>query len=145
MCFLTIKEILYIKLCIGNTWTNIYIKIFIYIENGVRLVLFTVLLWPLKFNLTFFFFFIFLFMVSGRWIIFICSADTGIWHNTVNDLRYDIKFENCVKDKNNLFIERNIAFLSWTKIYFILGDTIFKIAKNLITSAFFCRGRYWKT
>ena len=42
--------------------------------------------------------------------------------NTVNDLRYEIKFENCVKDKNNFFIKRNIAFLSWTKIYFILGD-----------------------
>ena len=32
--------------------------------------------------------------------------------NTVHDLRYEIKFENCVKDKNNFFIKRNIAFLS---------------------------------
>ena len=32
--------------------------------------------------------------------------------NTVNDLRYEIRFENCVKDKNNFFIKRNIAFLS---------------------------------
>ena len=32
--------------------------------------------------------------------------------NTVDDLRYEIKFENCVKDKNNFFIKRNIAFLS---------------------------------
>ena len=32
--------------------------------------------------------------------------------NTVNDLRYEIKSENCVKDKNNFFIKRNIAFLS---------------------------------
>ena len=32
--------------------------------------------------------------------------------NTVNDLCYEIKFENCVKDKNNFFIKRNIAFLS---------------------------------
>ena len=31
--------------------------------------------------------------------------------NTVNDLRSEIKFENCVKDKNNFFINRNIAFL----------------------------------
>ena len=31
--------------------------------------------------------------------------------NTVNDLHYEIKFENCVKDKNNFFIKRNIAFL----------------------------------
>ena len=33
--------------------------------------------------------------------------------NTVNDLRYEIKFENFVKDKNN------IAFLSWTEILFL--------------------------
>ena len=33
-------------------------------------------------------------------------------NNTVNDLHYEIKFENCVKDKNNFFIKRNIAFLS---------------------------------
>ena len=25
--------------------------------------------------------------------------------NTVNDLRYEIRIENCVKDKNNFFIE----------------------------------------
>ena len=31
--------------------------------------------------------------------------------NKVNDLRYEIKFENCVKDKNNFFIKPNIAFL----------------------------------
>ena len=31
--------------------------------------------------------------------------------NTVNDLRYENKFENLVKDKNNFFINRNIAFL----------------------------------
>ena len=31
--------------------------------------------------------------------------------NTVNDQRYEIKFENCMKDKNNFFIKRNIAFL----------------------------------
>ena len=31
--------------------------------------------------------------------------------NTVNDLHYEIKFENCVKDKNNFFIKRKIAFL----------------------------------
>ena len=56
--------------------------------------------------------------------------------NTVNDLHYEIKFENCVKDKNN-FIKQNIAFLSWTKIYFILEDIFFEIPWNLITSAFF--------
>ena len=31
--------------------------------------------------------------------------------NTVNDLRYEIKCKNCVKDRNNFFIKRNIAFL----------------------------------
>ena len=39
--------------------------------------------------------------------------------NTVNDLHYEIMFKNCVKDK------KNITFLSWTKIYFILSDIIF--------------------
>ena len=32
--------------------------------------------------------------------------------NTVNDLRYEIKLESCVKDKNNFFIKRKIASLS---------------------------------
>ena len=32
--------------------------------------------------------------------------------NTTNDLRYKIKFQNCVKDKNNFFIKSTIAFLS---------------------------------
>ena len=31
--------------------------------------------------------------------------------NAVNDLRYEIKFENCAKDTNNFFIKRDIAFL----------------------------------
>ena len=31
--------------------------------------------------------------------------------NTVNDLRYEIKCKNYVKDRNNFFIKRNIAFL----------------------------------
>ena len=44
--------------------------------------------------------------------------------NTKNDLCYEIKFENCVKDKNNFLIKRSIAFLFKTKIYFILGSII---------------------
>ena len=44
---------------------------------------------------------------------------------TVNDLRYEIKFENRVKDKNNFFIKQNIAFLFQAKIYFILGGVFF--------------------
>ena len=31
--------------------------------------------------------------------------------NTVNDLCYEIKFGNCVKDKTEFFIKQNIAFL----------------------------------
>ena len=31
--------------------------------------------------------------------------------NTVNDLYYEVKFENRVKDKNNVFIKQNIDFL----------------------------------
>ena len=45
--------------------------------------------------------------------------------NTVNDLRYEINFENNVKDKNNFFIKWNISFLFQTKTYFILGDVFF--------------------
>ena len=57
--------------------------------------------------------------------------------NTVNDLNYEIKFESWVKDKSNFFIKQRIAFLSWTKIYFILETYFFKILTNLITSVFF--------
>ena len=31
--------------------------------------------------------------------------------NTVNDLHYEIKFENCVKDKNNLLSKTLLFFL----------------------------------
>ena len=44
---------------------------------------------------------------------------------TLNDLHYEIKFENRVKDKNNfLFLNKNI--------FFLLGDAFFKIPKNLV-------------
>ena len=42
-----------------------------------------------------------------------------------------------MKDKNNIFIKQNIAFLFQTKIYFIIGDILFEIPKNLIVLAFF--------
>ena len=45
--------------------------------------------------------------------------------NTVKDLHYEIKFENRVKDKNNFFVKRNIAYLFKTKVYFVLGDVFF--------------------
>ena len=44
--------------------------------------------------------------------------------NTVNHMRYEIKVENRVKDKNNFFIKRNIAFL-FSKKKIILGDILF--------------------
>ena len=57
--------------------------------------------------------------------------------NIVNDLRYEVKFENCVKDKNNFLIKRNIALLSWKKLFYSRRYIYFKIPKNLIISAFF--------
>ena len=57
--------------------------------------------------------------------------------NTVNDLLYEIKFENCVKDKNNFFIKQKNAFRYWTEIYLLSETYFFKIPKNLITSACF--------
>ena len=50
--------------------------------------------------------------------------------NTVNDLLYEIMFEN-IRDV------RNIAFFFQTKIYFILGDIFFEVPKNLILGIFF--------
>ena len=50
--------------------------------------------------------------------------------DAVNDLRYEIKFENCLKEKINFCIKQNIAFPSRRHIFF-------KISNNLITSAFF--------
>ena len=46
------------------------------------------------------------------------SIQTSV-DNTVNDLRYEIKFENRVKEKNNFFIKRNIAkvFLRYSNIF----------------------------
>ena len=38
------------------------------------------------------------------------TTETSV-DNTVNDLRYEIKFENCVKDNNIFLIKRNIDFL----------------------------------
>ena len=32
--------------------------------------------------------------------------------DTINDLPYETKFQNFVKDKNNFFLEQNIVFLS---------------------------------
>ena len=44
--------------------------------------------------------------------------------NAVNDLPYEIKFENCVTDKNNFFIKRNIAFFLEEE-YSLFSETYF--------------------
>ena len=62
--------------------------------------------------------------------------------NTVNDLLYEVKFENCVKDKNNFFIKRKLLFFLEQKYISFLETYFFKIPMNLITSAFFWRGRF---
>ena len=45
--------------------------------------------------------------------------------NIVNDLRYERKFENCVKDKNNFFITRKISFFLKNKNIFYSWRHIF--------------------
>ena len=41
-----------------------------------------------------------------------CEMRTQTSVDAIYDQRYEIKFENCVKDKNNFFVQRNIAFRS---------------------------------
>ena len=36
---------------------------------------------------------------------------------TVNDVRYEIKFENCVKNKNNFFVKKHFSFLNKNVFY----------------------------
>ena len=58
--------------------------------------------------------------------------------NTVNDLRYEIKFENCVKVKRTFVLSEPSLFSSQQNIYFFHGDKFFfKIAKNLIACSVF--------
>ena len=45
--------------------------------------------------------------------------------NTINDLPYEIKFENHVKDKNNFFVKWNICFLFLNKNIFYTWTRIF--------------------
>ena len=56
--------------------------------------------------------------------------------NTVTDLRYEIKFENCERQNNCLLSETLLFFLEQKYILFS-EKYFFKIPKNLITSAFF--------
>ena len=48
-----------------------------------------------------------------------------LWINSVNDLRYDIKFENHVKDKNNFFFKQNVFFFFKQKCIFYSWRHIF--------------------
>ena len=48
--------------------------------------------------------------------------------NTVNDLGYENKFENRVKDKNNFLLSETVLFFFFFKknyIYFVFGDAFF--------------------
>ena len=45
--------------------------------------------------------------------------------NTENDLRLEIKIENCEKNKNNFFIKQNVSFLNKNIYFFILGKVCF--------------------
>ena len=58
-------------------------------------------------------------------------------NNTVNDLRYETKFENCVKVKNNLLLSETMLSFFKQKHTLFLETYFFKIPKNLIASAFF--------
>ena len=46
--------------------------------------------------------------------------------NTVNDLRYEIKFENCVKDINNFFWSETLLFFLEQKYILFLETYFFK-------------------
>ena len=57
--------------------------------------------------------------------------------NTGNDLGYEIKFENSVRDKNKFCNKRKIFFFKQKYTFLFLETYFFKISKNLIASAFF--------
>ena len=46
--------------------------------------------------------------------------------NTADDLRYEIRFENYVKDKNNFLLSKTLLFFLEQK-YILLSDTYFLI------------------
>ena len=57
--------------------------------------------------------------------------------NTVNDLRYEIKFENFVKDKKTFLLSETFLFFLEQKNILFSETYFFRIPRNLITSAFF--------
>ena len=55
--------------------------------------------------------------------------------NTVNDLHYEIKFENWVKEKNLTFLLSETLLFFFKQEYILFMERyIFKIPKNLIAS-----------
>ena len=56
--------------------------------------------------------------------------------NAINDLRYEIQFENRVKDKTNFLIKRNIGFLFLKKYILFLVIYFFQILKNCLCISF---------
>ena len=64
--------------------------------------------------------------------------------NTVNDLRYEIKFENCVKDKITFFEAKHCFSFLNKKIFYSWRHIFLKISKNLIASAFFLSSQILK-
>ena len=50
--------------------------------------------------------------------------------NTVNDLRYENKFENRVKDKNNFLLSEKLLFFFLKKYILFLERYFFKILNN---------------
>ena len=56
--------------------------------------------------------------------------------NTINDLRYEIKFETCVKDKITFLVKETLFFFLEQKCILSWRNIFFKIPKNLVTSAF---------
>ena len=64
--------------------------------------------------------------------------NTDIVDNTLNELSYEIKFENCVKDKKIIFLlSETLLFFLEQKYILFLETYFFKISK-----IFFCWGRY---
>ena len=57
--------------------------------------------------------------------------------NKVNDLRYEINFQNRVKDKKSFLLSETLLFFFKQKYILFLETFIFKIPGNLIASAFF--------
>ena len=56
--------------------------------------------------------------------------------NTVNDLRYEIKFDNCVKEKKKKLLSEKLLFFPEQKYILFLETYFSKTPRNLITSVF---------